>query len=160
MNSKGITPVVAVVLLMTIAIAATTAAYEFIINTQTNAEKSFEDQFNQRELERRSDLNVETIYKGPDGYAFMSIRNTGSITQTIEDADGRYWNLYVDNKPVNDWTYVGGVSMPVQLNPGSTININTSEMFPSSGSEVKFEMIGRYSSSDTYFCKNTGGSSC
>ena len=113
MKNKGLTPVIAVVLLMTIAVAATSTAYQFIINAQETAQQGFEEQFSQQQLESRSDLNIQTIYQGPGNDAFMSIRNTGSVKQVIESESGKkYWNLYVNGTPAGSdgtsWSYISG----------------------------------------------------
>lgn len=165
MKSKGVTPVVATVLLMAIAVAATTTAYQFIINTQNEVQEATEAQLSQEELQRKSNLNIEAIYEGNNGNAFMTVRNTGSVRQTIQEENGqKLWYLYVDDRPVGgdgtDWSYVGSQSGRVVLSPDSTINIDTHTEFPQSGEEKKFELIGRYESSDTNFCENTGDGSC
>lgn len=167
MKSKGVTPVIAVVLLMTIAVAATSTAYQIINNAQSDVQSSFEDSFSQEELQRQSELNIEAIYEGSDGNAYMTVRNTGSVKQLVQGSEGqKYWTVKVDNAPIGgdnsgtDWDYVGDRSGQVILSSSSTININTGEVFPSENEEKKFELIGRYGSSDTYFCENTGSSSC
>lgn len=163
MKSKGVTPVVAVVLLMGIAVAATTTAYQVIQNTQSEIQSGFEDELTQDQLERQTNLNIEAIYEGDNGNAFMTIRNTGEVPNKIQEDGQKYWHLYVDNRPAGGtgtaWDYVGQGSQ-LQLSPGSTINIDTNVGFPASGEEKKFEVIGRYDSSDTYFCENTGSGSC
>lgn len=156
MKSKGVTPVVAVVLLMGIAIAATTTAYEVIINTQEDAQTGIEDDISQREVRRQSDTNIETIYNS-GGKAYISVRNTGSVSQNIENQNGnKQWTLTVDGRITNGWTIIGGTK---EISPESTVNIETNVDFPSSGQEKRFKLVDRYGNEDTYFCQG-GGDSC
>lgn len=165
MNRKGVTPVIAVVLLMAISVAATGTAYTFITNAQHNVAEGFEEKWGQQQLDQKSDLNIEHIYKSSNNYAFLVIRNTGSVPQLIqgEDSNGntvKYWNLFIDGPPATDWSYTGSTpSSPVTLSATDTITINSTKPFPSSG-QKEFKLIGRYGSEDSYICYSTGSSSC
>lgn len=167
MSSKGITPVIAVVLLITISIAATSAAYEFIMSAQQDAKDNFEQKFSQQELEENTELDIENVYRS-GSYAIISVRNTGTIEHVIETKEEngdstKYWVLYMNNNPVGPdseggtaWEYINGnrpsgPDKPVVLNPGSTININTTMHFTSG--QNSFRLIGRYGSRDTYICQ-------
>lgn len=165
MKNKGVTPVVAIVLLMAMAVAATTTAYQVMNNAQSDVQDSFEDSLSAEERERRTDLNIEVIYQGDNGNAFMTVRNTGSEKQIIQEDDGqKYWTLLVDGAPADgtgtSWGYIGSQSGEVTLSPGSTINIDSNVDFPDPDEGKQFELVGRYESSDTYFCENTGSGSC
>lgn len=161
MNRKGVTPVIAVVLLMTISVAATGAAYTFIMNTQENVADSFSDRWSQREIRQKTDLNIEHIYKGSNGYAILVVRNTGTLDQIIRENVGgstvNYWNLYVGGPPASSWSYIG--TPQDRLSPSDTITINSTEVFPTSG-QKEFKLVGKYGSQDSYICYSTGSDSC
>lgn len=160
MSSKGVTPVIAVVLLITISVAATGTAYTFIINAQESAQESYEERFTQRQIEQRTDLGIEHVYNNSDGDALMVIRNTGSLTQKIEEGDQKFLTVYDNGDPVGGdgtgWTYVeSSLNDPsvseVNVSSQDTIPINTTVAFPSSG-EKRFKVVGRYGSEDTVVC--------
>ena len=165
MSSKGVTPVIAVVLLITISIAATGTAYTFIINAQQGAQESYEERFNQRQIEQRTDLNIEHVYNNSDGDALMIVRNTGSLSQIIEE-DDKFWTVYADGSPIGtdgkNWEYVQNTynsQSDVRLNPQDTIPINTTTPFPNSG-EKRFRIVGRYGSEDTMICSANPQGTC
>ena len=164
MNRKGVTPVIAVVLLMAISVAATGAAYTFITNAQENVADGFEEKWGQQQLEQKSDLNIEHIYKSSNNYAFLVIRNTGSVPQLIQGKQSgetiKYWNLYIDGPPASNWDYISSPgSNPVTLSATDTITINSTMKFPSGG-QKEFRLVGRYGSEDSYICYSTGSSDC
>ena len=167
-NSKGVTPVIATVLLITISVAATGTAYTFIMNAQQSAKDSYEDRFSQREIERRTDLNIEHIYEeSSTGNALLVVRNTGSLTQQIETPEsGKFWTLIVDGRPVNgdgtSWNYVDNSKDSldeVNLNPQATISINSTVEFPNTG-EKTFKISGKYGSEDSIICGPAPSGSC
>lgn len=168
MTSKGITPVIATVMLITISIAATGTAYTFIMNAQETAKDSYEDRFTQREIERKTDINLEHIYEDSNGDAILIIRNTGSLTQIVEEDDTKFWTLYVDGEPVGPsdsgtaWTYVQSSynsDSNVELNPQATMAINSTTSFPVS-TQVEYKIVGKYGSQDTMFCGPSSTGTC
>lgn len=162
MNSKGITPVIATVLLMTITVAATASAYTFMTGIQDDFMDSTEDRLNNQEREAKSDINIETAYNSSDGYLILSVRNTGSLTLNVEDSDGnKAWDLFIDGRPVDDgtgWEYRG--NSKTSLAPQETIGINTTAKFPPSDSDALISLAGPNSASDDKVCYNSGSTSC
>jgi flagellin-like protein len=107
MNSKGVTPVIATVLLMTITVAATASAYTFMTGIQDDFMENTEDRLSSQEREAQSDINIETAYNSSDGYVLLSVRNTGSVTLEVEDEnDNKAWDLYIEGRP-NEWKHRG-----------------------------------------------------
>lgn len=169
MSRKGVTPVIATVLLITISIAATSTAYTFIMNAQQSAKDSYEERFSQKEIERRTDLNIEHIYEeSSSGNAILVIRNTGSLTQRVEEDGTKYWALYADGEPIGPsdsgttWDYVdSSLGGNVNLNPQATMAINSNVEFPSGPSgEKEFRIVGRYGSQDSIICAPGSSNSC
>lgn len=76
MKRKGITPVIAVVLLLLITVGAVASAwglYQNIISDQSQL-----DQLNAQQRASNTDIAYNSVYEGENGYAIMSIENTGS----------------------------------------------------------------------------------
>jgi flagellin-like protein len=162
MNSKGVTPVVATVLLMTITVAATASAFTFMNGIQQDFRDNTEDNLNDRQKRSQSDINIETAYNSTDGYILLSVRNTGSLTLEVEDDDGnKLWNLFIDGRPVDDgtgWKHRDSVKKSVA--PQSTVGINTTKKFPKDDSDTLIKITGPNGVSDSKVCYNSGSPSC
>ncbi|WP_414836500.1 archaellin/type IV pilin N-terminal domain-containing protein [Candidatus Nanohalococcus occultus] len=161
MTSKGVTPVVATVLLIGISIAATFAAWTFILNTQEQTQEGYEDQINQEELEDQTAIDIERVYRSNDNYAFLIIRNIGSRYITLSDGSETYLSMFVNGEPVGatpqDWNYVG--TPQDNISAGSTITLNSTETFPTSGVK-EFKISARYGASSVHRCAASEGSPC
>lgn len=158
----------ATVLLISISVAATGAAYTFITGAQEDAAENFEDDLRQQEQRQKSDINIEYVYKSTGDFTFMTLRNTGSITLPVEKDGQRYISLYSRGRPVTSsagnsgtgWKYTGSPSQPVLLDPSDTITLNTTIEFPASGNNKAFKMVGPYETADSHVCHNSGLDSC
>ena len=158
--SKGITPVVATVLLMLIAVAAVGSASVFLEGTITDLQDGLEDEMEEEEMIEASDIRVDRAYNGTGGYLLADVSNSGSVTLTIEDSGDKLWNLYINGAPV-DWTYVNSsMGGNVTINPNDVVSFNTTRAYPSSGSSVEFSFNAPYDSSDRYICFNEGSNFC
>ena len=169
MNRKGVTPVVATVLLMTITIAATASAFTFMTQVQDDFKESSEERVNEGQREAQSDINIEYAYNSSDGYIMLSVRNTGSISLAVEEDNQKLWNLFVEGRPVGGdgtgWVYMdsskrGPGVESVVLDPQQTLSINTTAKYPSQGSDKLIKLNAPYESSDSHVCYNSGGASC
>jgi len=162
MNSKGITPVIATVLLMTITVAATASAYTFMTGIQNDFMENTEDRLSDRERKAQSDINIETTYNSTDGYMVLSVRNTGALTLKVEDSDGnKVWNLFIEGRPVDGgtgWEHRG--SAKTSIAPQETIGINTTVKFPADNSDSLIKLTGPNGVSDSKVCYNSGSPSC
>lgn len=161
MNSKGVTPVVATVLLLTISVAATGTAYTFIVNAQQQAAESYEEQFSQQERQQNTDFDIETVYES-NGDVVLFVRNTGSIPVLMKNDDGNsVVNLYIDGEQT-DWEFLEGDPTPGErtlLAVGETAALDTEYAFPGDGEEIELQLIGRYGTEAFYTC-TSDGSSC
>lgn len=169
MKRKGLTPVIATVLLITITVAATVSAFTFMNNIQEQFKESSEDRMNQEQKEARSDINMEYVYNSSDGYIILNVRNTGSISIEVEENNRKVWNLFAEGRPVGGggtgWIYMdankrGPGVEEVLINPQETIAINTTVKYPSQGSDKLIKISGPYSTSDSHVCYNSGSPSC
>lgn len=162
MSSKGITPVIATVLLITITVAATASAFTFMTQIQDDFKESSEDRLNQQQKESKSDFNIEFVYNSSDGYIMMSVRNTGSMTMEVEDDNNKVWNLFADGKPTT-WKYQDSAKQSadsVSIDPQQSITLNTTVKFPSEGSDKLLKLSGPHKTADSHVCFNSGRSSC
>lgn len=171
MNRKGITPVVATVLLLTISVAATASAYTFIRETQQQTAENFEEQITREERQRQSDMNIEFVYNSTKGnHTLMNIRNTGSVSLRLKDDGEKVLSVYADGRPVNSgsgngkgWEFTSDKfksASTVILDPSQTFELNTTVSYPAEGGDKQFKVVGEYGVSDSYFCINSGSASC
>ncbi|MFT4867988.1 MAG: flagellin-like protein [Candidatus Nanohaloarchaea archaeon] len=75
MNRKGITPVIAVVLLLLITVGAVASAYglyQSIISDQSQI-----DQLNAQQRASQTNIDFNSVYSGQHGYINMDVSNTG-----------------------------------------------------------------------------------
>lgn len=166
MSSKGITPVIATVLLILISVAATVSAFTFLTSIQEQAQRSWEQRFSDQELESKSGIGIEFMYN-ESTWLMMSVRNTGSITIPVKDENGeRLWDMYIDGRPLDggpkSWSLTGSKTDPKQvlLDSQETITINTTSKFPADGTDKSVEIAAPYSNSASDICYNSGAGRC
>jgi len=161
-SRKGITPVVATVLLITISVAATATAYTFITGAVEDIGGNFEDDIREEEKRANSGMNIEYVYNSTDGFTFLVLRNTGTIALPVNESGQKTVNMYVEGQP-QDWKYVDRSQAPeesVILSPEETLTINSTSEYPPGGESILFKFTGPYETSDSHSCYNTGASSC
>jgi len=160
MNKKGITPVVATMLLMVIAVAAVGTASVFLQDTLTEIQGNLEDQVSREDDIDSSDINIEFAYNGTNGYILTDVRNSGSVLLDIEEDSSRRWNMYVEGRPEN-WEYVdSGLGGDVNLRPNEVVSINTTQSFPEQGESKQISFNAPLETSDSYVCFNEGATNC
>lgn len=162
MSSKGVTPVIATVLLIGISVGATFTAYTFLMDASDRTQEGYEERIEQENLEDETAIDIERVYNSSGGYAFLLIRNLGSRPVTlVNDAGDRYLSVFVDGEPVGstpqDWSFVG--SSQDKVGRDSTVTINTTVLFPSSGVK-QFRASVRYGASSVHRCAASEGSPC
>lgn len=160
MNSKGITPIVATMLLMVMAVAAVASASVFLEDTITEIQDGLEGQIQQEDRIASSDITIEYAYNSTEGHLLADIRNTGSVSLEVEEDGSKAWNLYVDGRP-EEWEYVdssmGGDEV---LDPNDVISLNTTFDFPDLDDSKEISFNAPYETSDSYVCFNEGGLNC
>jgi len=159
MNKKGISPVIAEVLLIAIGVSAAVSAGVFLQGTLDDVQDNAENQLTQEEREDRSEIQIDYGYNGSQGYLLLDVSNTRSRTLKVEEDDNKNWNLYTEGTPSN-WEYTDPskkTQSEVLLSTGSTLTINTTEKFPSSGNSIESEITGPYGLSTSYICFSTNG---
>lgn len=167
MNKKGLSPIVASVLLIGISVSATVSAATFLNDLQKDFQENQEDQIINERQRENSDLNIEYVYNSTDSYIITRIRNTGSITLPIKENGGKLLTLTEGGRPVGGdgtgWTFIDSslqTSQSVSINPEQTVEINTTVKYPSISSEKFISVSGPYETADTHSCYNSGVSTC
>ena len=155
-NSKGVTPVVATTILITIAIAASFTAYTFIDSTIGGFQENVEDDLTEDQLERETSIDIDTAFDD-NGDITMIIRNTGQHAVSFDS-----WQLYVDGQPSDlDLTDSSNWEESSQgLDPQITDELYTDVDFPEDTDDepVTLEIVGEFVSASTVCVP--GGSSC
>ena len=157
---KGVSPVVAEVLLVGIAVSGAVSAGVFLQGTLGDVQESAENRLQQEDRIESTSIDADFGYNGTNGYLIVDIRNTGSYTLAVEDDGQKNWNMYLEGVP-EQWSYIDGSSYLTQdqvlLNPQSTVTINTTSKFPSSGNSKEVEFSGPYEIDTSYLCYSENG---
>lgn len=161
MKSKGISPVVATVLLLAIAIAAVSSAAVFLQGTMDGLQDSIGDWVDQEDKKESSSMVIEYAYNSTsNGYLLVDVRNDGSRALSVEDDGNRKWDIYVNSKP-GEWNYTKNSPYHGQdgvfISPSEQITLNTTEKFPSSGVTKEVEFTGPYGVRSSYVCLSQKG---
>lgn len=158
MSRKGVTPIVATVLLLSISVAAVASASVFLSDVVGDIKDNIEEQLGVQNKQQNSEIRIIYGYEGSNGNIWIDVRNEGSISLAVEENGNKLWNLYVGGRPVT-WDYTpGGPSGPnVVVNPQETIRIDTSEPFPAVGGSKTIQLNGQYGTSSSIVCDNIGG---
>lgn len=160
MSSKGISPVVATVLLMGVAIASVSSAAVFLQGTISDLQEGVESNVGQQNKVESSSISVDYGYNGTNGFFLVDLRNEGSTTITVEEENEKLLNMYLDNIP-QEWNYTSGSSYlsqsKVSVNPTSVLTLNTTEEFPAEGDSISVELTGPYEVRTSYTCYSENG---
>ncbi len=115
---KGITAVVAIVLLLMMTVAAAGLAYMWISQMQTGTQQKTSEQLNTQAQQMQSSLNIESVWAS-GGMMFFSLRNTGSTTVDLTYANGA--RFYV-NGAIQTANPTGMTGL---ITPGATFTVQT-----------------------------------
>lgn len=157
--NKGVSPVVAEVLLIGIAITAVSSAGIFLQGTISDLQDGAENWLLQEDTEESANIQIEAGFN-QSGHLAVDLRNSGSVSIRIMDESSKPLNMYIDNKPAK-WQFMSGSPYTAQknviLDPTETIRINTTRKFPSPGQSTEVRFAGPYGARTTYVCFNEGG---
>ncbi|MFB6182644.1 MAG: archaellin/type IV pilin N-terminal domain-containing protein, partial [Candidatus Nanohaloarchaea archaeon] len=132
MSKKGITPVIATVLLIGISIAAIGTAATFLTDLIGDVKKGVKDKLSAREKREASEITIIYGYESNNGNIAIDVTNEGSISlKVINKNNKKLWNIYANGQPVN-WHIKNNPSPPVIIDPRQTIRIIVETSFPSS----------------------------
>lgn len=160
---KGITPVVATVLLISIGIAAVGSAGIFVQNLGDMLRGNAEDTIANENAIENSDISIEYAFENPSGDISIDVRNTGGTTLEVVDEGDRLWNLYVDGQPETAWefadTSLNGADN-VDLTPQQQVRIDTNVDYPSSGNSKRVQVSGTFETQSSVICSYNADGSC
>lgn len=148
---KGLTPIIAMVLLLMMAVAAAALMYTFAFNLQTKAQEGVEqtttELIEQQQEYAQTRLSIDSVYNDTaDGTLVVIIRNVGS--KTI--ADGSTIGLYVDGRKYDVGTACDGLA------PQNTCTVDTTASFPAAGEKAVIRLVAPSGVSTTYTCYSDG----
>lgn len=154
-KSKGVTPVLATVLLLFITIAAVGSASVFLQSTVDEVQRGAESQLEREQLVRDSSIRILSGFRDVNGFLNVEVRNTGSINLQIEEDSEKVWSLYLDRRPVSNWSSAADV-----MSPNQVVVINTSSKYPNATDDKEVTINAPYETEDRYICYNQGSNQC
>jgi len=147
---KGITPVIAIVLLLMMTVAAAGMAYVWIMSLQENIASDTEKDLETLQETKNARLSIESVWNDTNGFGIM-IKNAGTYTFTATDAT----NIRTQ---VGTYTASGCATI---AGPGTTCTITVTQaqqqfpITPGSDGEVTIKVISPKGLGDTYSCSVT-----
>lgn len=149
---KGLTPIIAVVLLLMMTVAAAGLAYQFVIGTQTDVQDKVKNQLDTQlgasDIQWNVESGKDTTVGATPGTMEFTIRNTGKGAIAANSM-----TLYVDGIRLS----ATGPSTAVVS--GSTGTISTAQAWPDVGLSKVVRMVHNTTAvSVSYTCTNNGGS--
>lgn len=154
-KSKGVTPILATVMLLFIAVAAVGSASVFLQGTVDDIQEGAEDELEREELIRNSDLRIQSGFNSSEGYLFVVVRNSGSVTMPIVEDSEKVWSIFAENRPIGSWNAPQNT-----INPSQIVNINTTQTYPPKQNSTEISIAAPYETEDSYICFNSGSNSC
>lgn len=146
-NRKGITPVIAIVLLLMMTVAAAGLAYMWVIGVQQEAQTGIETQVQQIQQQAAAQLTIDTVYNETGNIDFV-LRNSGTYAFSTTDVSN--FAYYIDGK-----TITPNVACPGTLATGKTCTVETSSTFPievgTDGSKI-IKVVPPVGSAISYTC--------
>lgn len=160
---KGITPVVATVLLISIGIAAVGSAGIFLQDLVGQITSNAEDEIAGNNQIENSDISIEYAFEDSDGDIAIDVRNTGSTTLEVKKDGNNLWNIYIDGEPQNSWGFADSSlnsADNVDLSPQQQVRIDTGADYPSSGNSKRVQVSGTYETQSSIICSYNADGSC
>ncbi|MFH1432059.1 MAG: archaellin/type IV pilin N-terminal domain-containing protein [archaeon] len=161
LKRKGITPVIAIVLLLMMTVAAAGMAYVWIMSVQEGVEAQANEGLAKQQTDASAAIKIESVWNSTTS-AYFVLRNTG--TYSYSDEDVNQFAYYVDGVPQTTISQTCAGSTSKLKAPGSICEVHlTTSTFPASAGDTKVisvkSPVGR---SAEYSCtrKSTTSSSC
>ncbi|MFB6204626.1 MAG: hypothetical protein ABEJ75_03195 [Candidatus Nanohaloarchaea archaeon] len=164
MNRKGVTPVVATVMLIAISMAAVASSAVFISDVGGDIRQSIAEQLGVQQKQQKSELTIIQGFRSQsNGNIYIVVKNEGSVSLMFKENGDKLWNLYIDSRPASGWGVPGGSSADVLVNPGETITLDTGTNYPSTvGGSKTVEIRGQYKTVSAIVCDkdSSGDTAC
>lgn len=163
MRRKGVTPVVATVLLISIGIAAVGSAGIFLQDVADQIMGNAEDEIAQDNKIENSEISIEYAFENGDGEISVDVRNTGSTTLQIVENSQKRWNIYIEGQPRPSWEFADSSlnsQSSVTIKPQEQIRIDTNSGYPSAGNAKRVQVSGTYETQSSIICTYSDNGSC
>lgn len=147
MAKKGITAVIATVLLLMMTVAAAGVSYTWIMDMQKSIQKDTEEKYASDVAKTNAELNIDSMWKNGAKINF-TLRNTGTYTFSNLSK----FTFYVDGARIDP---VPTASLTGKLFPGDIITITTSVDFPPVDAPKTIMLVAETGTKVTYRCKIT-----
>ncbi|PSG99592.1 MAG: hypothetical protein BRC28_04025 [Nanohaloarchaea archaeon SW_4_43_9] len=160
MMRKGITPVIAVVLLLLITVGAVASAwglYQNIISDQSQV-----DQLNSRQQAQQTDINIESAYEesGSDSIS-LTLRNVGERTIDLTNETTMLYQPGDEQEPLQrdrlfdispEWnsSNTGDCLQDERFNPEEETTCDTGVNFPNASQQMRVIVDYRQIDSESY----------
>ncbi|MFQ3308212.1 MAG: archaellum component FlaG (FlaF/FlaG flagellin family) [Candidatus Nanohaloarchaea archaeon] len=163
MDRKGVTPVVATVLLISIGIAAVGTAGVFLQDIGDTLRENANDRIAGENRIENSDISIEYAFENADGDIALDVRNTGSTNLEVKEDGDDLWNIYIEGRPQGSWELSDTAldnSDDVDLSPQEQLRIDTNEDYPSTGNSKRVQVSGIYETQSSIICSYNDDGSC
>lgn len=158
---KGITPVIAIVLLLMMTVAAAGMAYVWIMSLQEGIAADTDKDLAALQSQKNARLSIEGVYNNtlvaPAGRVSFTLRNSGTYPYSATDVANI--KVYVDGQALTTVCAAGTGTLAGQ---GTTCRVDTATAFPTvpgSDGAVKIEVKPPIGSGATYICAKTTSNS-
>jgi len=121
---KGVTPVIAVILLLLITVSLVGFAAYFLQKVQTTAAADLENQLSHQDRERNAGVKILSVYTGGSGNIIAKIRNTGRVTINSNE-------LVLTVSPASGAPQTA--TNPSSISPGQIIDLGSSQTCSAAG---------------------------
>ena len=146
MGRKGITPVIAIVLLLMMTVAAAGMAWVFLQNMINQGQESTTEQFKGLTESATAQIKIISVWKGQNGEIKFTVQNSGSYTYTSTEQD--QFKFYLDGAPETTTSRCGIAE------PGTTCDVTfAGNTFPTATTQTKvIRVVPPKGNAVTYSC--------
>lgn len=163
---KGITPVIAIVLLLMMTVAIAGVAYVWLTKVQEDIQKGTEGVIKEKTEAMKASVSIDSIWKtgtAPDYYIALTVRNAGSHVYTRTEVEG--FKVYLDNADADGSWISGEICESGSLVLSDTCDWDTSgtpgTIFPGSGTSFTMKVVDNFGNFATRSCTvNVAGTGC
>lgn len=139
-NRKGISPVIATILMVMITVGLVAFSYTWFMGMGQQAQQQTGSQLSSMEKSQQS-FSIPTAYECSDGDICFELRASSMNTKSIP-MNSSYIHVYIDNEPVNLNAWDGGVG-------GDSCNTYSGNLAAGSSCYGKVTVPGGCSSGET-----------
>ncbi len=151
MVKKGITAVVATVMLLMMTVAAAGMAYIWITDMQKEIQEGTSAQIQQQQIQSHAIVSIDSMWNASGNISFV-LRNVGSHSFS----DPAAFSVYYDGIPVEKKDV--GFSPSTALSPGSTTLVYINRSFATPSSPKTIRIITDVGTDVSYKCRISSAS--